>query len=397
MRNGLETNLHIVLALRTNCRVEPNFRDKIWTPSSGIHKKYTSLVLSFANEGFEATAMSETFSTQLIPAADRIAAWEWNARRFCGECRFHFPNRRRFHGSMASKNLSGIGLSLFSSSALSFQKFPTVSAHSENRFCTVITQLEGARWYSQNDAVVVLKPGDSTLIDSAAPWSSDCLGDCIRLYLRVPRWLIEDRLRTTMLPSARRISVATAPGGTLFRLATSLYREADGLNREEGAAMLEAYFGVLSGCLGIPRTDTGAGNSDRILACIETFIEGHLAESTLGPIEVAAAVGISVRHAHRLFAKKGCTIGDWIRQRRLERCRADLAAPRSRERTITDIAFGWGFSESAHFSRSFKQQFGICPRTFRSQVCGDSWQEREPDRNVQNLLVAAGSRQSRPN
>jgi len=341
--------------------------------------------------------MSETFSTKLIPAADRIEAWEWNARRFCGDCRFHFPSRRHFHGSMASKNLSELSLSLFSSSALSFQKFPAASAQPGNRFCTVITQLEGARWYSQNDALVVLKAGDSTLIDSAAPWSSDCLGDCVRLYVRVPRWLMEDQLRTTMLPSARKISVATAPGGALFRLANSLYREADGLSHEQAAAMLEAYFSVLSECLGVPRTDTAATSGDQILACIETFIERHLAESTLGPVEVAAAVGISVRHAHRLFAKKGCTIGDWIRQRRLERCRADLSAPRLRERTITDIAFGWGFSESAHFSRSFKQQFGICPRTFRSQVWGDSWQKREPDRNVQNSPGRAGSGQAWPN
>jgi AraC family transcriptional activator of tynA and feaB len=362
----------------------------------GFTRRVQALAPSFANERLEATVMSETFSTELIPAADRIEAWEWNARRFCGDCRFHFPNRRRFHGSIATKNLSEVSLSLFSSSALSFQKFPA-GAHPGNRFCTVIAQLEGTQWYSQNDAVVVLNPGDSTLIDSAAPWSSDCLGDCVRLYVRMPRWLIEDRLGRTTLPSARRISVATAPGGALFRLANSLYREGDGRNHEEAAAMLEAYFGILSACLGVPRTETGAGNSDRILTCIETFIEGHLAESALGPVEVAAAVGISVRHAHRLFAKKGCTMGDWIRQRRLERCRADLASPRLRGHTITDIAFGWGFSESAHFSRSFKQQFGICPRTFRSQVWGDSWQEREPKRNVQNLLGPAGSGQSRPN
>jgi AraC family transcriptional regulator, positive regulator of tynA and feaB len=342
--------------------------------------------------------MSETFSTELLPAADRIDAWEWNARRVCGDCRFHFPSRRRFHGSMASKNLVGVGLSLFSSSSLSFQKFPTPSAHSENRFCTVITQLAGTRWYSQNGAVVVLKPGDSTLIDSEVPWSSDCLGDCVRLYVRVPRWLMEDRLCVAVLPAAQRISAATAPGGALFRLANSLYREADGLNHEEAVAMLEAYFSALAGCLGVPRTDPWtSGNGDQILARIETFIEGHLAESTLGPVEVAAAVGISVRHAHRLFAKKGCTIGDWIRQRRLERCRADLSAPRLRERTITDIAFGWGFSESAHFSRSFKQQFGICPRTFRTQVWDDSWKKRASDQNVQTFPGAAGSRQSRPN
>jgi AraC-like DNA-binding protein len=342
--------------------------------------------------------MSQTFSTDLIPAADRIDAWEWNARRFCGDCRFQFPNRRRFHGSMASKKLGGLGLWLFSSSSLSFQKFPTEIAHPENRFCTVITQVEGARWYSQNSVVVVLKPGDSTLIDSAAPWSSDCLGDCVRLYLRMPRWLMEDRLRISTIPIAHRISGTTTLGAALFHLANSLYREADVLTQDEGAAMIEAYFDILSGCVGHLQTNNAAvSNSGHVLSRIEAFIERHLAEPALGPSEVAAAAGISVRHAHRLFSKKGCTIEDWVRRRRLEQCRRDLADPRLRQRTITDIAFYWGFSESAHFSRSFKRQFGVCPRTFRSQAWSDLWNEKESSRRAQSFLGAAGFRHSQPN
>lgn len=43
VQKGLETNLHIVLALRSKCRFEPDFRDRIWTLFSGIHKTYTSL------------------------------------------------------------------------------------------------------------------------------------------------------------------------------------------------------------------------------------------------------------------------------------------------------------------------------------------------------------------
>src|SRR5216683_6338507 len=348
-------------------------------------------------EPWGAMQMSQTFSTELIPAADRIDAWEWNARPFCGDCRFQFPNRRRFHGSIASKELGGLGLWLFSSSSLSFQKFPTEIAHPENRFCTVITQLEGARWYSQNGIVVILKPGDSTLIDSAAPWSSDCLEDCVRLYLRVPRWLMEDRLRTTSIPMAHRISGTTTLGAALFHLANSLYREADALSQEEGAAMLEAYFDVLSGCVGHSQTNTAAaGNSSQLLSRLETFIEGHLTEPTLGPAEIAAAVGVSVRHAHRLFSKKGCTIGDWVQKRRLEQCRRDMEDPRLRERTITDIAFYWGFSESAHFSRSFKRRFGVSPRTFRSQVWSDLWNERESGRRAQRFLGTAGFRHSQP-
>ena len=81
--------------------------------------------------------MSRTFSTELIPASDRIDAWQWNARQFCGDCRFRFPNPRRFHGSIDSKRVGSLDLSLFSSSSLSFRKFPTEIAHPENKFCTV--------------------------------------------------------------------------------------------------------------------------------------------------------------------------------------------------------------------------------------------------------------------
>src|SRR4029077_19054695 len=80
------------------------------------------------------------------------------------------------------------------------------------------------------------------------------------------------------------------------------------------------------------------------------------------------AAGISVRHLHRLFAAKSCTVAEWIRGRRLERCRTDLSDPHLRDRNITDIALGWGFSDSAHFSHSFKQEFGVSPREFRSHA-----------------------------
>jgi AraC-like DNA-binding protein len=341
--------------------------------------------------------MSLMFSTKLVPVADRIDAWELNARQFCGDCRFQFPNWRAFHGSIETKKVGGLDLSLFSSSSLSFAKFPIKSAHSENRFCTVVTQLDGVRSYSQNGTLVVLNPGDSTLIDSALPWSSDCVGDCVRLYLRTPRWLMESRLRIATIPSARRISGTSTLGATLFHLGNSLYREADRLSYEEGAALIEAYFDILSACVGYHGPDYGA-SPNRIELCsrITSFIEEHLAEPTLDPSAIAAEAGISVRHLHRLLAQKGRTVGGWIRERRLEQCRSDLSDPRLRERTITDIAFSWGFSESAHFSRSFKKRFGISPRRFRTQAWTSLWNEEQAQRRVQGLL-AANVRHAQPN
>src|SRR5207245_7988642 len=67
-----------------------------------------------------------------------------------------------------------------------------------------------------------------------------------------------------------------------------------------------------------------------------------------------------------------CSVADWIRERRLRQCHSDLSDPHLRRKSITEIAFFWGFNDSAHFSRSFKEKFGICPRVFRTHAWADS-------------------------
>jgi AraC-like DNA-binding protein len=333
--------------------------------------------------------MSQSFSTELIPASDRVDAWQWRAQQICGDCRIQLPLHCSFYGSIDSRRVGGLQLTRFASSSLSFCKRPAETATPENRCCIVITQLKGVRHYSQNGASLILGPTDSTLIDSGLPWSSSCPTECARLYLRVPRWMMEDRTRTSEVPLARRISGNTGPGAALFRISTSLHEEAEMWKAEESAAALDAYFDILNACIGGPEPDLATTpQGSELSARIQGFIETHLTESTMGPAEIASAVGISVRHLHRLFSLRGHTVGDWIRWRRLQQCRHDLANPQLRERSITEIAFFWGFSDSAHFSRCFRRQFGICPRRFRSSAPSGSY-DQESGGASQGLLRVA--------
>jgi AraC-like DNA-binding protein len=322
--------------------------------------------------------MSQSFSTDFIPVSDRLDAWLWNARQICGNCQFQFHKHYPFHGSIERRKIAGLEFTLFSSSALSFDKLPPGNLQPENRACIVITQLAGVRQYCQAGKVAVLNKGDTILIDSGLPWSSDCAGDCARLYLRVPQLLMESRLRTTQIPIATRISSPSGLGAALFHLATSLYHQAEELTPEEGAAAIDGYLKILSACIGSPGPALGSGNRrGQLIARTTQYINDHLSETALCPAEIASALGISVRHLHRIFSHRGSTVSDWIRGQRLKQCRRDLSDPGLRQKSITEIAFFWGFNDSAHFSHSFKQEFGVCPRRFRSRYWPEPTEERE--------------------
>jgi AraC-like DNA-binding protein len=58
------------------------------------------------------------------------------------------------------------------------------------------------------------------------------------------------------------------------------------------------------------------------------------------------------------FKDEPVGISEYIWQTRLEKCRRELETAKINGRSVTDIAFSWGFSSSSHFCRLFKQKYG---------------------------------------
>src|SRR5712692_6801798 len=100
----------------------------------------------------------------------------------------------------------------------------------------------------------------------------------------------------------------------------------------------------------------------------QAFIREHLRDPDLSIDQISAALGCTKRYLHMLFSDRGMTVSDYIWQARLQNCRQELEAQGGK--TITDVAFSWGFSSSSHFSRVFRKYFGIVPSSIHKAQHG---------------------------
>ena len=101
-------------------------------------------------------------------------------------------------------------------------------------------------------------------------------------------------------------------------------------------------------------------------ARLKGYIESRLADPELSVDSIAHACGMSVRSVHRAFAADPAgSLSKYIWMRRLSYCAAILRDPKQAHRSITDICYSWGFNSTSHFSRLFKDRFGVPPRRYR--------------------------------
>lgn len=100
---------------------------------------------------------------------------------------------------------------------------------------------------------------------------------------------------------------------------------------------------------------------------VKAFIRDHLCDPTLDTDIIATGVGLSARHIQRLFTAQSQHVMEWVWQERLDGCYRSLMQPAPEVR-ISDIAYAWGFSSSAHFSRAFRCRYGASPREIRAMA-----------------------------
>jgi AraC-like DNA-binding protein len=190
----------------------------------------------------------------------------------------------------------------------------------------------------------------------------------VMLYIRIPQTMLYPRLLNLQVLSIGTLSGHVALNRIFSNLLRSIVDDLDELTDEYirpiEVALSEFVISSLAESSATSCFDlAGASNFHRISQAIEL----QLGDGDLTLHHIAEQQHVSARYIQKLFQQAGLSFSQYLRQRRLEHCHADLGSSAHRNLSISDICFRWGFNDAAHFSRSFRADYGMTPRSFRQE------------------------------
>ena len=241
-------------------------------------------------------------------------------------------------------------------------------AHGKADELFICRQIAGRRALEQDGRQVMLENGDITLLDPRLPYAGKVFAGSRLLTLKIPRPALEARIGKARELTARLINAAAPECSLTSAFLAMLPAHAGNL----GIAAAEVVQEQVLDLIAVSLTTAMEGptlrpSSARSLVGmkVRAAIEARLTDPALDARQVAAAAGISVRYANAVLSEENASIMRLIQMRRLERCHRTLGDPSQAHRTVSEIAYGWGFSDMTHFGRKFRAAYGMLPSEWR--------------------------------
>jgi AraC-like DNA-binding protein len=223
----------------------------------------------------------------------------------------------------------------------------------------------------QDGRQAALQAGDLTFVDLSRParWAMAPSVRCLGVVF--PPVMLPVRREEVARLTGVRIAGDEATGALASSFARQLVDhldEGDAHRARLGTAVLDLLAVALAARLDAPEQLPPDSRRRALLLEIRAFIEQHLDDPDLTPRTVAEAHYVSIRYLHKVFETQETTVAEWIRHRRLERCRRDLLDPALRALPVNAIAARWGLLNAAPFSRAVRAADGAAPGEYRRLV-----------------------------
>ncbi|MET4488997.1 helix-turn-helix domain-containing protein [Bradyrhizobium sp. LA7.1] len=281
------------------------------------------------------------------------------------------PTREKFQGAICNRKFGELQLSTMTSDQMCLQRSRARIARAREDDFLVAFEGRAQSYGSQDGREAVLDVDDFALFDSTRPYDVRFKPGFKHFVLKIPRSALLSRLGNPNAVTGSRITGRSGAGRIASQFFRELEQQLDSLDRLQADRLGQIGLDLLAAALAGMSAASNQGRSTiktAWVARIKVLTNSRLGDPTLSPGSIASSLGISVRYLNSLFSNEELSFDRWIWELRLQRCHAALADPSQLARSISDIALNWGFSDMAHFSRSFRQRFGCSPREARHRV-----------------------------
>lgn len=285
------------------------------------------------------------------------------------ECRYTTPDR--CHTRALAARFKDSLVSMVDTAPVMFSRTHHASARAAAGSFKIMWQIAGTSCIQQSGREAMLVPGTWAVYDSTRAYSVNVLDpDSKFVVLFLPQteayaWgPAIPRLLGTALSGKGTAEVALSAIGRLLDDQFSLDSTGQMVVQDSVVALMAAAMRQT----GSPDLTTQARVANpRKLEEIRAFILDHISESDLSAERIAQAFSMSRRSLYYLFDRVGETPHAFILGLRLEAARKGLGDAREADKTITELAYEFGFSDAAHLSRAFHERFGMSPSGWRAQ------------------------------
>lgn len=313
------------------------------------------------------------FTTAGLPAGDRFAAW---SRATSALFDFCAPHPRRgpagFSASLTAYHFGAFLLCHSRADAARYIRSAQRSRLDDLDHYLIHLPLQQAGGFSVDGAVRRLRPMEVGVFDLALP-SGYVAGAGETISLIVPRAGLSLLLRNPDQQHGRILRRDQPMAAMLAQHLIALNSVAPRFGLHEATALANTVLGLIAVCLGFDMPSTARAppaqqaTKEPVARRIRAYIEQNLHRETLTPELIVKELAISRSQLYRQFEAFG-GVRHYVRRRRLRQSLLAICNPLQSGQRIADIAYEKGFSDEAHFSRLFRDAFGLSPREARQAV-----------------------------
>jgi AraC family transcriptional regulator, positive regulator of tynA and feaB len=302
----------------------------------------------------------ESVSTAGLEPRKRLGFWNAAVSTSVVEAAADPLEPAGFCGLLKRCDVDTIRLAEISSAPSSVNCAPTPDGH-----MLLQLMLSGAVACRSNGVDRCVRPGDFWLRDVSHRCEFAFREPIRMLVLRIPRVRMQPYIACPEAVAPVIVSAARASGALVSRFLRELWASCQDL---EFAADAPRFVDIALQMIASSYTAVAAAEVNgsslvtRHRVRIQLYIEDHLREPDLTPTQIAHCLGLTSGYVHRLFSSKGETVGHYILRRRLQECYRALTDRMQAHRSITTIAFSYGFNSLPHFCRKFREAYGLTPR-----------------------------------